>query len=131
MKPKEPGKNELTRKQREAIPHLIGARSLEAGCRKAGIVKSTLWHWMKEKSFREEMEKSREEVISDALQRLKNGISKAIDELLKLVEDKNKLIKIRAAEKVLDFYLRVKELDEVEGRLQTIEKIILEKRTYG
>jgi hypothetical protein len=120
----------LTRKQREAIPYLIGARSLEQGRKEAKVGQATLWKWLKQDAFKSELEATREEVIRQAIQTLKGGITRAIDELLNLVEDKNKLIRIRACEKVVDFFLKVKEIDELEGRLESIERIILEKKTY-
>ena len=43
----------LTRKQREAIPHLVGARSLEEGCKKARIAKFTLYHWLSDDPFKD------------------------------------------------------------------------------
>ena len=38
----------LTRKQREAIPYLVGARSLEQGCKEAKLGKTTLYAWLKD-----------------------------------------------------------------------------------
>jgi len=69
-------------------------------------------------------------MITDALERLKAGITKAVDGLLKLSEDREKGIKLRACGKVLEFFLKIKEIDELEGRVEKIERIILEKRSY-
>ena len=40
--------NILSRKQREAIPSLIGARSLEEGRKRAKVGQRTLYRWLKE-----------------------------------------------------------------------------------
>lgn len=76
------------------------------------------------------MEATRNEVITQGIQTLKGGVTRAIDQLLSLIEDQNKLIRIRACEQVVSFFLKVRELDELEGRLETIERIILERKTY-
>ena len=120
----------LTRKQVEAIPHLVGARSLEEGCKKARVAKSTLYQWLKDETFKNELERQRDEVIREALERLKASITRAVDGLIKLAEDKEKGIRLRAIEKILDFFLKVKEVDEIEVRLEKVERVILERRTY-
>ncbi len=137
--PNEPKKTEanglpqgesLTRKQKEAIPALIGARSLEAGCRKAHLCKTTFYKWMKEPGFKTALEEARGEVIQESLERLKAGVTKAVDGILALAGEKDKWVKLRACEKVLDFFLKVREVEELEGRLEKIERIIFEKRSY-
>lgn len=120
----------LTHRQIQAIPHLLGAGSLEEGRRKARICKSTLYQWLKDETFRAELNRKRGEVIKDAIERLKTSVTRAVDGLLELAQDEDKSIKLRACEKVLDFFLKVKEIDELEGRLEKIERIILEKRSY-
>lgn len=136
IEPKETESNDLpqgkslSRKQKEAIPSLIGARSLEAGCRKAKISKGTLFRWMKEENFKSALEAARQAVIQESLERLKAGVSKAVDGILALAGDKDKWIKIRACEKVLDFFMKVREVEELEGRLEKIERIIFERKTF-
>jgi len=120
----------LTRKQKEAIPYLVGARSFEDGCRRAKLSKSTLYAWFRNENFKSELERTRQEVIEEALGRLKSGVTNAIDGLLGLVQDKEKWIKLRACEKVIDLFMKVREVEELEGRLEKIERIILEKKTF-
>ena len=122
--------NGLTTKQREAIPHLICSRSMEEGCRKAKIAKATLYEWLKDGNFKGELERQREGIINEALERLKTSITQAVDGLIGLMKAKEKPIQIRACEKILDFFLKTREVEEIEGRLEKIEKIVLERRTY-
>ena len=120
----------LTRKQVEAIPHLVGARSFEEGCRKARIGKTTLYQWLKDDAFKSELERHREEVIREALERLKTSVTRAVDGLIALSEDKEKGVRLRAIEKILDLFFKTREQEEIEGRLEKIERIILERRSY-
>ncbi len=120
----------LTRKQLEAIPRLVGARSFEEGCRKARVAKSTLYQWLKDETFKNELEKQREVVIREALERLKTSITMAVDGLIELAGDNEKGIRLRAIEKILDFFFKVTEIEEIEARLQKVERVMLERRTY-
>ena len=120
----------LTRKQREAIPYLVGARSLEQGCKEAKLGKTTLYHWLKDEAFRDALEKAREDVARESIQRLKANVTKAVDGLIELAGDDEKWIRLRACERVLDFFLKFKELEVIEGRLEKIEKVVWERRTY-
>jgi hypothetical protein len=119
--------NHLTRKQRECIPHLIGAKSLEEGRLKAKVSKATLFKWLKEDTFKAELDRQREIVISEALDRLKASLSKAVDELAGLIDADEKNIKIRACERVIEYFMKTKELSEIEARLNTLEKALAER----
>jgi tetrahydromethanopterin S-methyltransferase subunit G len=123
-KPEQTEKNILTRKQREAIPHLIGARSLEEGRINAKVSKTTLYEWLKDETFNAELERQRETVISEALNRLKAAIGKAVEELTGLMDSTEESIKLRACDKVLDHFLKVKEIEEIETRLSELEKTV-------
>lgn len=120
----------LTRKQKEAIPHLIGTRSMEEGRVKAKLSKSTLYQWLKDETFKAELKRQREDMIAEALDRLKRAITTAVQGLTELMGAPEKNIKIRACERTLEFFFRAKELEEIEERLETVEKIVLERRTY-
>jgi hypothetical protein len=124
---KETETNCLTRKQKECIPWLIGARSLEEGRLKARVSKATLFKWLKEDAFKAELDHQREIVISEALDRLKASLGKAVDELAGLIDAEEKNIKIRACERVIDFFLKTKELSEIEGRLSALENAVTER----
>jgi hypothetical protein len=119
----------LSRKQREAIPCIIGARYLEDGCRKAGLSKGTLFRWMKDEIFKATLARQREAIIAESLQRLKLAITQAVDGLTELVESEEKGIKLRACEKVLDLFFKVKEATDIEERLDAIEKVMAEMKS--
>ena len=128
--PKRPKSNTLTRKQQEAIPHLIGARSLEEGRRKARIAKATLYEWLKQETFQEALERQRQQVITEALERLKASVTQAVDVLVELMGAEELSIKLRTATTILEFALRVKEAEEIVERLGKVERIIFERRVY-
>jgi len=120
----------LTRKQIEAIPYLTMAKSIEAGCRKAKISKTTFYSWIQNTNFENELNRTRETVIREAIERLKGAITGAVDGLVELAGDKEKNVKLRACIELLHFHLRLREGQELESRLEKIERIIFERRSY-
>ena len=133
MKPNETelnGSEKLTRKQRVAIPHLIACRSIEQGCRKAKLSKVTLYRWMKDQTFNDALGAARNKVIEEALERLKVSITKGVNGLVSLTGAREKSIRLRACIAVVDFFLKIKQTEEIEGRLEKIERIIFERKSY-
>jgi len=124
--------NHLTRKQLETIPHLIGARNLEEGRLKAKVSKSVLFKWLKDPVFTCELERARTVVINDALERLKAALSGAVEGLIDLTESDKDSIKYQACSKIVEHFLRIKELEELGDRVAALEKTVQEQnKTHG
>lgn len=130
IEPKQTKMNHLTNRQRATIPHLIGARSLEEARRKARVAKATFYGWLKEEAFQAELKRQQSQVITEALERLKAGVTEAVDGLVDLMKAEEKTIKLRACQGVLDFTLRAKEMDELIERLARVEKVVSERKSY-
>jgi beta-phosphoglucomutase-like phosphatase (HAD superfamily) len=118
----------LTARQRRAIPLVLPARNIEEGCRSARITTQTWYTWLREEGFKAEVDRQREEVISEALDRLKAAVNEAVEGLTALMGAEEKNIRLRACERVLDFLLKSKELEEIEERLSELEKAVGGKR---
>lgn len=63
--------NALRDKQLRVIPFLLQAPSVEEGCKRAKVGKVTVYAWLKQEAFREELRRQREEVVRGALETLK------------------------------------------------------------
>ena len=70
----------LSNRQKHAVPLVLAARSIEEGCRAAGIAKRTWYNWMRDEALKEAVSLYREQVISDALERLKSAVAFAVEE---------------------------------------------------
>jgi hypothetical protein len=116
----------LTDKQLRAIPFLLAAPSIEEGCKRARVAKATVYGWLKEETFREELRKQREEVVRGALETLKANTAKATETLVKLLDSQKEGIRARVAEDIIEFTQKAIELEEIEKRLE-----ILEERAFG
>jgi hypothetical protein len=89
----------LTTKQARVIPYLLAAPSIEEGCRRAKVSKVTVYGWLKEDVFRQELKCQRDELVRGALDSLKANIAKATETLVKHLDSKRENISIRAADR--------------------------------
>lgn len=120
----------ITEKQRRAIPYIIAEKDVENGCKSAGITTTCFYTWMKEECFVTALQNARNEFVSGAMDTLKKHVGQAVDELAKLLESKNEEIRRKTANNIIELSLRWREAGEIESRLEQIERIIIERRTY-
>lgn len=122
----------LTDKQLRVIPFLLAAPSTDEGCKQAGVGKATVYGWLKQDAFREELNRRRKEMVELAFQTLQANVSKATETLVKLLESDREPIRVRAAEDIVEFTQKAIELEELERRIAALEDK-LDERTgkYG
>ena len=118
--PKENSK--LTDRQLKAIPHIVSSPTYTEGCKKAKINKTTFYKWLKEPEFKAELDRQRDEVVSDAFGVLSQGLTKAVETLVGLLDIKDDRLKRLAAKDVIDFIIRHKENEDLDERLTAIEQ---------
>ena len=114
----------LTARQTRVIPYLLGAPSLEEGCKRAGVSKVTVYDWLKQENFRQELKRQRDEMIERALDSLKANIAKATETLVKHLDSKRENISIRAAESIIEFAQKAIEFENLEKRIGALEERI-------
>ncbi|MEW5949343.1 MAG: hypothetical protein AB1711_08010 [Thermodesulfobacteriota bacterium] len=120
----------LTERQIKAIPHLVVSSSYEEGRKAARISKNTLYTWLRDPTFKDELKKQRNTVVDEAFESLKASVTRAVDVLSRLLNSQNESMQRYAANDILNYVMKVKELADIEDRLSSIERIVLEKRTY-
>ncbi len=121
---------EITEKQRRAIPYLIAAKDVESGCRDAKITPTTYYDWIRNNNFETALQTARNEIINGAMLTLKSHVGQAVNELAKLLTSSNEEIRRKTANNIIELSLRWHEAGEIENRLEEIERIIIERRTY-
>jgi len=120
----------LNSKQLRAIPILIGCDTVEGAARKAGISKNTIYTWMQQEEFSRAVSLARKKLLDKAMNKLMNTSMKAVITLEKLLDADSESVRRAAANDVLGHVLKYQELREIEERLETVEKIVMERRTY-
>jgi transposase len=120
----------LNNRQLKAIPLLIGCDTVEDAARKTGVSKGTLYEWMKKDEFNNAVSSARKKLLDKAMNKLMSASMKAVITLEKLLDAESESVRRAAANDVLGHILKYRELSEIEDRLETVEKIVLERRTY-
>ena len=124
----------LTKRQREAIPFLATSPTYAEGLKRAKVSKTTLYKWLKNPEFTREIETQREGVVNEAFDTLKTNLTKAITTLVGLLDGKgNPELKRRVCNNIIDYVFKIRELKEykeMQERLEVVERIVLEKKTY-
>jgi Transposase len=113
--------NELTPKQKRVIPYLVAAPSIEEGCKRAYVGKATVYGWLKDKAFSQELKRQQDAVIDRALDSLKANLAKATETLVKHLGSERENISIRAAESIIEFTQKALEHEELEKRVEALE----------
>lgn len=116
---------ELNPRQKKAILHLLSARTVKQAAKEAKIRLPTLYKWMKEPAFREELERLRSEIVSDTVSQLKVYSLQAVGILADLMNtSENEQIKRGCATDILDNTRSFIQLRDLEIRLTNIENAI-------
>jgi hypothetical protein len=121
---------ELTERQRKTIPFLVASPTMEEGRRKAKLSKNALYEWLKTPVFRQELSAQRELVITEALDALKGHMTKATETLVGLLNADSDSLKRYVANDIINHVLKAKELQDLEGRLEKLERIVLQRKGY-
>ena len=116
----------LTRNQVRAIAALIEHRSITAAADAIGITDRTIYRYLEDASFRQELTKAEKGLIDSAGIRLLGGQDKALQALEDLIASNNLTNKRLAAVTWLNYVLKWRELRNVEDRLAE-----LERRVFG
>ena len=118
----------MSERQRKAIPFLVNSPTVEGGCKAAKISRETYYQWLSDPLFRDELREHRDKLIEDALNVMKANMTKAVNALVGLLNTKNEFLMRAVANDILGHVLKSKELEDIERRVEALERIIREKR---
>lgn len=115
--------DKLTPKQVKLITALLEGRTLEQAAEAAGVAYITAKRWRRDPDVIAELADARRELIAGALDVLTVGARAAAGELLALLRDKtvSPMVRLRAAEAVLERLHRWVELEDLDARLKALE----------
>ena len=114
----------LTPSQRRAIVALLTERDTRTAAVKAGVKERSLYRWLTLPDFKAELQEAEKRAIDAAIRRLAELTAQAVDTLREVMTDKEASAgtRVQAANIVLSRLLDLRELNELETRLQRIEK---------
>jgi phage terminase small subunit len=114
----------LTPKQAQLVAVLLEGKSLDQAAKAAGIAYVTAKRWRRTPQIAAALAEGRRELIASALDILTVGARAAAGEILTILRDRNvaPLVRLRAAEAVLERLHKWAELEDLESRIRALEE---------
>src|SRR5438093_23617 len=111
----------LTPRQQRLLPLLLILPADDA-CRKAGVARSTYYAWLGEHAFADALEGARNKVFNAGLSEVKAAVERAVKTIVGLMAGaKKEDVRLRAASLILEHSLKLRQLEQIEERLQVLE----------
>ena len=118
----------LSQRQLAALPYLIQPGPLSAKAKTAGIARSTLYNWMNDDNFRNQLQQLREETLRLAQSEFQGAAYEAALVMRDSLRHENEPARFRAAREIVNQAHKAQYGQDLERRLEAlIEAIDLEK----
>jgi hypothetical protein len=117
----------LSARQKAFLPLLLTCTTFTEACEKGKLNRATLNGWFKNPTFKAAVEHQREAIAQEAFGVLSNSLTKAAQALVGLLDAGDGRLKRLAARDILDHHAKLKELDELTQRIETIEDRLKER----
>ena len=111
----------LTPRQLSALPYLAAFPNATQAARAAGIGKSTLYRWLEDDDFREELTRFRTEAAEFANQELKGLQLRAVDVLREAMNHSDIGVRLRAARYSMSFSAQVGLAEKLRQQIEHLE----------
>jgi len=121
-------KQGLTKRHLKVIPLLVASLTYTEACEKASINRSTLYEWLKMPEFKAEVERQRSRIAEQAFGILTQNMTRAAETLACLLDDSDKRLKRFAAKDIIEYFIKHKEVEDLEKRLTEVVKRLPEQR---
>lgn len=112
---------ELTKRQLQVLPFLLACPTYEEAARQAHVSVKQIYCWLKTSAFKAELDRRRNEIVQEAVNKLKYHTTKAADTLVSLLSHSNPTIQRGVANDLLNHVAKFVELREIEERIQFLE----------
>ena len=114
--------SELPFRQQAALPTIALARSLAQAARDTGVAERTLRRWLEDPSFRQELDRLRQESYDLARQQAQAAMPMCLSILADAaLESPDPALRLRAARYLLSYGVKFVEADNLKERLNAVE----------
>ena len=114
--------SELSTRQRRTIPFIITSPTIVEGLDKARVSRKTFYEWLKQPEFKAEIDRQRDEAAKAAFDTLTGALTKAVENLVKLLDHADDRLKRLACKDVIEYILEHKTVEDLENRIEAIEQ---------
>src|SRR5262245_61678447 len=102
---------------------LAGGDTVATAAQKGGVGERTVYRWLQEDGFRQEVAHTRATMFAQALGRMAEGAVSAVVVLRQLcLKGKSESVRLSAARSILELGNKLRESVELEERLQALEQ---------
>jgi phage terminase small subunit len=112
----------LTARQLKAIPFVVGSPTYTEAIQKARVSRKTFYEWLKQPEFKAEIDRQRNELIAEAFGTLSQSLTKAVENLVGLLDNTDDRLKRLACKDVIEYILEHKAIDDLVRRIDAIEQ---------
>jgi hypothetical protein len=113
-----------SRKLEEFIAAMLVQPTVEAAARSAGISYVTAWRWMKDEAVIARYRAARRDAMQHAMARLEQAASGAVECLMEVQsKGESESARVSAARCILETAMRSVELNDIQERLDRLERI--------
>jgi hypothetical protein len=120
--------SELSARQRRSIPFILASPTITEGVSKAGITTKTFYQWLEQPAFKAELDHKRNEAAKLAFDTLTQNLTKAVENLVALLDHSDDRLKRLACKDVIEYILDHKANESMVRRIEAIEQRLAEKR---
>jgi hypothetical protein len=116
----------LTAKQEKAIAALLSEPTMKSAAQLVKVSEITLIRWLREDAFRDAYQEARREATKQAIARLQQASSEAVDTLRDVMNSGTAQpgARVSAAKTVLELSIKAVEIEDMAQRLSELEKYI-------
>ncbi len=118
-----------SRKREEAITALMTCSTVEGAAEQVDVDKSTLYRWLDRKDFQREYKQARRKALNQAIARLQEASTEAVDTLREVMNDPEvrPATRVQAAQKMLKLAIEAAEIEDLQDRLSELEDVLLSR----
>jgi len=118
-----------SRKQEQLIAALLSHPTVEAAAKAIGIADTTAARWMKAPEFQAAYREVRREAMRQTTARLQEASGEAVEALRKIQRaGESESARVSAARTILEQSIKAADLEDVQARLEALEKAVAERR---
>lgn len=123
----------LTKRQELAIQELLNPanKKIEEIASKVRVSRRCLYNWLKLPHFRQRLDEEKNRITQEAFDKLRGSLNKSVETLGELLGSQSDAMRLKACQMILDYNIRLIEVQEIEKRLTNLEKQNLDKRVGG
>jgi hypothetical protein len=119
--------NTLSERQLSAIPLILSSRTTVEAAEKTGTSRNTIYEWRKNPVFKAELQRQREMVVEEAMERLEMNVVKAVDTLGAMLDNPstNIFYKRNVSLDIITHVMKIRErskIAQLENRIADLER---------